>query len=98
MDVPGAHYRPSAKIRPSRIPQMEYAQGAELRKVHKDGWISYKGKCIEVGCGLHGERVEIRQTDYGFEIYYGKYRLQGRRPQDINWTRDDKVGGRRRKR
>jgi len=98
MDVPGAHYRPSKKIRPERIPVMQYAEGAELRKVHKDGWISYKGKCIEVGCGLHGERVEIRQADYGIEIYYGPYRLQGRRPQDIDWTRDDKVGGSRRKR
>jgi transposase InsO family protein len=98
MDVPGAHYRPSVKIRPKTIPQMQYADGAELRKVHKDGWISYKGKCIEVGCGLSGSWVEIRHTDYGVEIYYGPYRLQGRRPQDSKWTRDDKVGGRRRKR
>lgn len=98
LDVPGAHYRPSAKVRPKRIPQMQYADGAELRRAHKDGWISYEGKCIEVGCGLHGDWVEVRQTDYGFEIYYGPYRLQGRRPQDIKWTRDDKVGGKRRKR
>jgi transposase InsO family protein len=97
MEVPGALYRPSPKRCPDHLPQMEYAEGAVLRKVQKDGWITYKGHIIEVGVGLHGQRVEVREVDYGAEVYYGRYRIRGKRFDEQTKTRDDKVGGSRRK-
>jgi transposase InsO family protein len=93
MEVPGAFYRPSARPRPKKLPEMEYPVGAILRKVHKDGWLSYKGYCIEVGVALHGQHVEIREVDYGVEVYYGQYRIRGKQLDEHTMTRDYKVGG-----
>lgn len=98
MQVPGSVYRPSKRERPHELPQIEYPSGAELRKVQKDGWISYKNHIVEMGIGLYGEYVEIRETDYGVEIYYGPYRILGKRFDEQTKTRDDKVGGSRRRR
>jgi transposase InsO family protein len=98
MEVPGARYRPSPRTRPDHIPEMEYPSGALVRKVQKDGWISYEGKIIEVGIGLHGEYVEVREADHGVEVYYGRYRILGKRFDEQTMTRDQKVGGSRRRR
>jgi len=76
-EVPGSLYRPSPRPRPSELPLMDYASGVVLRKVQKDGWISWKGYRVSVGQGLHGERVEVRETDGGVDIYYGPFRILG---------------------
>jgi transposase InsO family protein len=98
MEVPGSLYCPSERERPDELPQMPHRSGVELRKVQKDGWITYKGQIIETGIGLCGERVEVRETDYGVEVYYGPYRVKGKRLNEHTKTRDDKVGGTRRRR
>lgn len=77
MDVPASRYRPSARRRPKQVPPMEYPSGATLRAAQKDGWISWKGWRVEVGTGLCGERVEVRERADGIEVYYGPYRLLG---------------------
>jgi len=96
MDFPGSRYRPSTRARPEKLPEMEYCSKALLRKVRKDGWISFDGHCFEVGRGLHGEQVEVREHDDGIEIYYGLYRLQGRRWDDTVRTTAYKLGRHRR--
>ena len=77
MAVPASRYRPSARQRPKQLPPMEYPSGVTLRAAQKDGFISWKGWRIEVGTGLCGERVEIRDTANGIEVHYGPYRLLG---------------------
>lgn len=79
MEVPASRYRPSVRQRPPQLPPMEYPSGVMLRAVQKDGWISWKGWRIEVGTGLCGERVEVREASEGIEVYYGPYRLLGAR-------------------
>jgi len=56
---------------------MEYPSGVTLRRPHKDGYVSWKGLRIEVGTGLCGESVQVRETAGGIEIYFGPYRLLG---------------------
>jgi len=92
MDVPGSRYRPSAKVRPERLPEMEYGSKAVVRRVKKDGWISFKGYCFEVGRGLHGQLIEVRENHDGIEIYYGPYRLQGRKWDETVRTVANKLG------
>lgn len=75
MDVPAQYYHPSARRRPDRLAEMEYASGAVTRKVDKDGWVHWKGKTVNVGRGLYRERVEVRQSERQIEIYYGPYRI-----------------------
>jgi hypothetical protein len=77
MDVPASRYRMSERKRPAWLPEVTYPAGAVLRTGTKDGWISWRGVRIEVGTGLCGERVEIRDATDGIEIYYGPYRVLG---------------------
>jgi transposase InsO family protein len=77
MQVPASRYRPSARRRPKQVPAVEYPLGVTLRAAQKDGFVSWKGWRIEVGTGLCGERVEIRETGNGIDVYYGPYRLLG---------------------
>ena len=93
MAVPGSRYRPSERGRPERLPEMEYASGAVLRRVQKDGWISWLGYCIEVGLGLWGERVEVREVEGGVEVYYGRQRILGAAVNEGTKRRAEKLGG-----
>ena len=77
MAVPASRYRPSMRRRPKTVPPMDYPSGATLRTAQKHGWISWQGRRIEVGTGLCGERVEVRETMDGVEVYFGPYRLLG---------------------
>ena len=95
MEVPGALYRMSERHRPDVLPEVEYPNGAVLRKVQKDGWISWKGYAISVGVGLFGQSVEVRETAGEIEVYYGRYRILGHSLNEETTRRIDKVGGRR---
>lgn len=75
MAVPGSLYRPSPRRRPDSLPDMEYAVGTVLRRVQKDGLVSWKGYHISVGTGLHGQAVEVRELDKGIEVYFGPNRI-----------------------
>jgi transposase InsO family protein len=77
MKVPGSIYRPSSRIRPDEVPEMEYGTGVVLRKANKDGWIHFKGRRISVGVGVAGEALEVRETEAGVEVYFGPYRIPG---------------------
>lgn len=80
MDVPANRYEPSPRPRPPGLPKMVYPPGVTLRRVQKNGWISWRGYTIAVREGLYGERVELREADQGIELYYGRYRIKGWQP------------------
>jgi len=82
LEVPASCYEPSVRPRPRQLPPMEYLSGAVLRRVQKNGWMSWRGYIVPVGEGLYGERVEVREDDQGIEIYYGRYRIMGWRPEE----------------
>jgi len=92
MEVPAVRYRPSPRVRPDRLPEVEYPSGVCLRSVQKDGWISWKGSCIEVGVGFHGQRVEVREVGQGIEVYYGRFRILGT-TLEHHKTREQKLSG-----
>ena len=77
LNVPASRYSPSNRRRPSTLPKVEYKQGVLLRKVDPGGRISFRNERIEVGGGISGEFVELREADFGFEIYYSEYRILG---------------------
>jgi hypothetical protein len=53
------------------------ATGDAVRKVACDGTISFKGRPIDLGKALRGERVAVRPTveDGVFGIYFGVHRV-----------------------
>jgi transposase InsO family protein len=80
MAVPASRYEPSPRRRPPELPTVEYASGAVLRRVQKNGWMSWRGATVAIGEGLCGELVEVREADEGIELYYGRYRLMSLTP------------------
>jgi transposase InsO family protein len=78
--VPASRYEPSRRRRPRQLPQIEYPSGTLLRRVQKNGWMSWRGYIVPVGEGLYGERVEVREVAEGIEIYYGRHRIMGWQP------------------
>jgi transposase InsO family protein len=67
---PVQRWRPSRRPRPARLPAVDYAPAAVLRKVMNRGDISYKGYRILVGAGLEGEYVRIEEHDHELAVYY----------------------------
>jgi transposase InsO family protein len=71
MDVPGEHYRPSSRKRPDDLPEIDYPEGAQLRKVWQNGAIKLRGGRVHIGEGLAGEHVQIVDRDDEFDVLYG---------------------------
>lgn len=77
LEVPASRYVPSTRRRPSSLPALVYVEGTVLRKVDGGGRIVFRGERIEVGGGIIGDWVEVREADFGYEVYYGPYRILG---------------------
>jgi transposase InsO family protein len=62
MDVPAARYRPSARLFPETMPPIEYAPGHHVRRVQKQGWISFKGSDFRLPKAFAGYPVGLVTT------------------------------------
>ena len=61
---PVSRYRTSARPYPEHLPAIEYDSGDEVRKVTRNGCITYFGRQLFVGDGLVGEPVAVRESDH----------------------------------
>jgi len=70
--VPGDVYRPSQRLYPARLPDLEYPPGAHLRWVSQQGSVKWKSQRTFVSEVLAREAVGLieMEEDY-FEVYYG---------------------------
>jgi transposase InsO family protein len=60
---PARHYQPSPRPLPKRLPEPDYPQEADVRRVRSNGEIKWGGQLIFVSTALVGERVAIEETD-----------------------------------
>ncbi len=78
MVSPIQKYQRSARSYPSKLPEIEYLEGDEIREVGRNGEISFKGKRIYLGGHLRGEPVAVRERIKDkWDIYYFRTRLGG---------------------
>lgn len=63
MKVPAELYDFSPRPMPEKLPEHEYANDMELRRVRTDGSIKWAGRMLFVGEALEGEVVGLRQVD-----------------------------------
>ncbi len=63
MQPPVTRYQPSARPFPARLPPVEYAAGATVRRVRDGGRIEFRGRRWRVGKAFEGMPVEVRATD-----------------------------------
>jgi len=77
MAVPSSRYRPSARAFPEVLPAWEYGPTDAVRKVARDGTVSFRGRPIALGKAFRGERVAVRPTveDGMFSVYFGVHEV-----------------------
>jgi transposase InsO family protein len=74
---PKDRYKPSPRIYPEKLPEIEYSLGEELKKVGLRGTIYFKGKHYFAGQHLAGEYVAIKEIENGiYDIYFCKTKIQ----------------------
>ena len=72
METPSIFYKPSTRVYPDPIPEIEYPGHYERRKVNRTGKIRWKGKYIYVTRVLRGEYVGLEEIDVGvWSVYFG---------------------------
>lgn len=78
MVVPASRYMPSERSYPERLPEVEYDEGEQVRRVQKGGWISYRGREWRVGKAFVGERVAVRpgKEEGWVRVYYCKQQIR----------------------
>lgn len=73
---PVSRWRPSCRMRPERLPAVEYPLGATVRRVASSGDITWRCARILVGGGLSGERVQVEETEYELILRYGVFEIR----------------------
>jgi transposase InsO family protein len=65
MQTPSGLYVPSPRPMPRRLPELEYPDGWELRRVRHDGTMKWHRRHVYVGAPLIGELVGLRPEECG---------------------------------
>jgi transposase InsO family protein len=73
--VPGSRYCPWPRTRPAQMPKHKIPEGAISRCVCEAGAISYKGTTYKLGRGLTGERILIKEAEFGLRVFYADFPL-----------------------
>ena len=68
--VPGSRYAPFPRKRPDALPEHRIPAGALSRKVDDAGNLSYRGEGYRIGRGLAGQRVVLREEEYGLRAFF----------------------------
>lgn len=77
MAVPTNRYQKSTKLFPKTLPPIVYDPGTVVRKVGRQGHISFQNKLHRVGKALYGHPVAVRSVDIDgrFEIYFCDHKV-----------------------
>jgi transposase InsO family protein len=77
LKTPAERYRPSSRSFPEVLPPIEYAPGDQVRKVDRDGFISFKNRPFRISKALRGEPIALRPTieDGVFDVRYCAHRI-----------------------
>lgn len=76
-DVPPlCRWRPSPRVRPKTLPEVQYPTGSVLRRASSGGVIRWRSAKLLAGCGLVGQWVRIEETDSSVELWFGPYRIR----------------------
>jgi Integrase core domain len=84
---PVRRWRPSARPRPDRVPEVVYPAEAVVRTVCSTGTVRYRRCRIIVGRGRAGERVRIEEASGQVEVYYSDHRVRCLAPSQLDGDR-----------
>jgi transposase InsO family protein len=72
MATPASRYRPSLRAFPETLPTIEYAPGDAVRRVERNGEISFQGTDRFISEALRGQDVAVRPTlaDGDWDVFF----------------------------
>jgi transposase InsO family protein len=74
--TPAAHYAPSPRPYPRRLPPLAYPAHFEVRRVSRNGGIRWHSRWVNVSQTLGGEWIGLTEIDDGeWDVYFGPLRL-----------------------
>ncbi len=70
--TPIARYRPSERPFPEKLEPFDYGDGAILRRVDGDGWLSFHRRPLKLGRAFIGQQVALRPAlpDGCFDVFF----------------------------
>jgi hypothetical protein len=74
MQTPSAVYVRSEREYPARVPEPEYGEGMEVRRVQTQGYFSWKHRYVFLSETLGNEVIGLRPVDERFyDIYFAAF-------------------------
>jgi transposase InsO family protein len=73
---PVCRWRPSTRVRPKTLPEVEYPAGSTLRRASSGGVIRWRGAKLLAGNGLVGQCVRVEEAGDSVELWYGPIRIR----------------------
>jgi len=75
--VPLSRYRPSPVAFPERLPEPEYYETDQVRRVYKHGGVSLNGRRIKLSSALRGLDVAFRATpvDGVLDVFFMRFQI-----------------------
>jgi hypothetical protein len=72
LDVPATQFQVSTRRYQAKLPPIEYADGAEVRRVKSKGEIMWRNQAYFIGSAFAGEDVALQPTraEERFEVYF----------------------------
>ena len=89
-EVPASRYRPSPRVMPKQLPEVEYDRDEIVRRVPtSNDYVAFKGRHWKVPQAFRGERVAIRplHADGRYGVFFGAHQIAS-----IDLTRSESVG------
>ena len=75
-ETPASAYRPSVRVMPDKLPELEYPPHVRISMVNHNGIIYHQGHRVYVAALLKGEKVGVEETSDGiWDVYFGPIRL-----------------------
>jgi hypothetical protein len=78
LDLPTSRYLASTRQYPEPIPDIQYEENSLIRKVQKDGMISYQGKQYLIGTPFYSYPVKLEineEEEYLMNVYFCKQKI-----------------------
>lgn len=75
MNTPASVYLPSPRAYPARLPEIEYPEGFQTRRVQPHGDIKFGNRGIFLSEVLAGEVVGLQEQEQGWKIWFGPVEL-----------------------
>jgi len=74
---PKDRYKPSLRVFPEKLPEIEYPSGEDLKKVGSAGTIYFKAKHYFIGAHLANEYVALREIENEiYDVFFCKTKVQ----------------------